>query len=438
MLLLIFEGALRKWILPGYSNPILIIRDPIVVLIYVVALQRGVFPMNAFVGATLFLAIVSYLFGTFSEFNVPVVLIYGIRTDFLHVPIIFVMGRVLSLEDIVRMGKIIMLIAIPMTVLMAVQFVSPQSSWANTGVGGTGTATITGALGRYRPPGTFSFITGVAAFYPLALAFLLGSVIQKSGIPRHLQFACALSIVLAIPISISRLTALSCAIVLMGGLVALILKPGASRGTARLLGLGAVLVAVVPFLPFWDEGVETFSARREAATGEGAEGFKQNVVVRYLDSFLKPLLSVWDAPFFGHGIGTGTNVGAKFLTGNLAFLMGEGEWQRNILEMGPLIGLAFIGYRCAIGWHLLMVGLISSRRGNAYPILLLSSCVLLIINGQWGPPTILGFAVFGGGLALASADLTRQSGLRRTTSHRRRYARVPPATSSTPGPAEVC
>ena len=160
-------------------------------------------------------------------------------------------------------------------------------------------------------------------------------------------------------------------------------------------------------------------------------------MARYLDSFLKPLLSVWDAPFLGHGIGTGTNVGAKYLTGNLTFLMGEGEWQRNILEMGPLIGLAFIGYRCAIAWYLLMVALTSSRRGNAYPILLLSSCVLLIINGQWGPPTILGFAVFGGGLALASADLSRQPGLRRPTSYRRRSARVPPATLSTPGPAEV-
>src|SRR3984893_17277631 len=35
---LIFEGALRKWIVPSLSHPLLIIRDPLVLLIY---LQAG-------------------------------------------------------------------------------------------------------------------------------------------------------------------------------------------------------------------------------------------------------------------------------------------------------------------------------------------------------------------------------------------------------------
>ena len=30
--LLIFEGALRKWVLPGLSNPLLIVRDPVAIL----------------------------------------------------------------------------------------------------------------------------------------------------------------------------------------------------------------------------------------------------------------------------------------------------------------------------------------------------------------------------------------------------------------------
>ena len=30
--LLIFEGALRKWILPGLSNPLLLVRDPVALL----------------------------------------------------------------------------------------------------------------------------------------------------------------------------------------------------------------------------------------------------------------------------------------------------------------------------------------------------------------------------------------------------------------------
>ena len=45
-LLLLFEGALRKWFLPGLSQGLLIIRDPIVIWIYYLAYAQGVFPIN--------------------------------------------------------------------------------------------------------------------------------------------------------------------------------------------------------------------------------------------------------------------------------------------------------------------------------------------------------------------------------------------------------
>jgi hypothetical protein len=56
--LLIWEGALRKWIFPSLSAPLLIVRDPVVILIYAIALAQGVFPLNRFVLATIGLAVV--------------------------------------------------------------------------------------------------------------------------------------------------------------------------------------------------------------------------------------------------------------------------------------------------------------------------------------------------------------------------------------------
>ena len=44
--LLIFEGALRKWVAPALSAPLLVIRDPLVLLIYVQALRYRKFPMD--------------------------------------------------------------------------------------------------------------------------------------------------------------------------------------------------------------------------------------------------------------------------------------------------------------------------------------------------------------------------------------------------------
>src|SRR5690349_2977338 len=42
--LLLVEGAFRKWWLPQLSAPLLIIRDPVVIAIYLLAIQRNIVP----------------------------------------------------------------------------------------------------------------------------------------------------------------------------------------------------------------------------------------------------------------------------------------------------------------------------------------------------------------------------------------------------------
>ena len=39
--LLIFEGVFRKWLLPQFSDVLLVVRDPVVLLIYAVAIKSG-------------------------------------------------------------------------------------------------------------------------------------------------------------------------------------------------------------------------------------------------------------------------------------------------------------------------------------------------------------------------------------------------------------
>jgi len=49
VLLWIFEGALRKWILPSLSTPLLIVRDPIAIYIILKAFHLKVKFMNPYV-----------------------------------------------------------------------------------------------------------------------------------------------------------------------------------------------------------------------------------------------------------------------------------------------------------------------------------------------------------------------------------------------------
>src|SRR5271156_1254022 len=87
--LLIFEGALRKWIVPSLDTPLLIVRDPLVILIYFLALQQRLSFNNAFFLPNLALAVVTAITATIFGWGNILVTVYGLRTDYLQIPLIF-------------------------------------------------------------------------------------------------------------------------------------------------------------------------------------------------------------------------------------------------------------------------------------------------------------------------------------------------------------
>jgi hypothetical protein len=103
-------------------------------------------------------------------------------------------------------------------------------------------------------------------------------------------------------------------------------------------------------------------------------------------------------------------VGAKLLKGQAGFILSEGEWERNLSEMGPLIGVLYIFLRIAIVGHMASVAWKALKRGSTLSFLLLSACGLPVLNGNFSQPTALGFSVLAAGLCLAAAkDLEVES-----------------------------
>ena len=87
-LLLLFEGALRKWFLPGLSQGLLIIRDPIVIWIYYLCYAQGVFPLeNKYLQRCFqWVALAVVLSFLINRAN-PLTIAYGARTNLLHFPL---------------------------------------------------------------------------------------------------------------------------------------------------------------------------------------------------------------------------------------------------------------------------------------------------------------------------------------------------------------
>ena len=90
--LLIFEGALRMWVLPHFANELLVVRDPVVLAIYFVAMRAGFFPWNKYVIILWLMGIELLAVGLILHPMNAFVAVYGFHAAFLHLPLIFLMA----------------------------------------------------------------------------------------------------------------------------------------------------------------------------------------------------------------------------------------------------------------------------------------------------------------------------------------------------------
>ncbi|KKM87207.1 hypothetical protein LCGC14_1271300 [marine sediment metagenome] len=400
-ILLIFEGALRKWVLPGLSDALLIVRDPVAIYIIYRAWYYNLINRNSFIVAmtalTIMGLITALLFGHGNLF----VALFGARVTLIHFPIIFIMGKVLDKNDILQFGKFVLWLSIPMVVLIAAQFYSPQSAWVNLGIGGGETEGFQGALGYYRPPGTFSFQVGNTLFFSLAAVFIVYFWTNNIKFNRIVLLLATLALLAAIPLSISRTLFYSVGLTGIFYFCSLFYNPKQFTNFFLII-VGVIIVFVVlSQFEFFDTATEVFSTRLTTAS-EYEGGVSNSLFDRIFGYIIRAYESSNEIPFWGFGMGMGTNVGSKLLSGERSFLLAEFEWNRVIAEMGVLLGTLLMLVRVILGGKLVFDSLTLLRKGGQMlPWLLLSVGLLNLLQSQWWQPTILGFGIFINGLAYA-------------------------------------
>jgi len=238
----------------------------------------------------------------------------------------------------------------------------------------------------------------------LAAAFLLFSLIESKVYPRWLRFTAAPALILSVALSGSR-TSLSTMTVLIIGVGAIcVSNPKFLGGSVNILVTLVIGYILVGSWSIFSEGVDVLDYR----VG-GASGVQTGLIDRYLGGFLSPFEAAGSSPFFGSGLGMGTNAGATLISGERNFLLAEDELSRIILEVGPILGFSYILLRVAIIIQLGSMAFAALKRDNPLPVLLFFNFAPLMLSGQFGQPTTLGFGVFGAGLCLA-ATRDEQSG----------------------------
>jgi len=397
-LLLIFEGALRKWVLPGLATPLLVVRDPICIIALILGFPYLV--RNRFFWYFSCIGIAGVILAIVIGHGDLIVALFGGRILLLHFSLIFLFPVVFDIRDLWAFAKVTLYITIPMTVLVGFQFYLPQSHFVNIGIGGEGSAGFAGALGRFRPPGTFSFTAGLSIYYALS-ASLLGAwfVGGTRPLPKLYWIGVACQII-ALPLSVSRTLAFSYILIVLS-----ILYTGIN--SAKSLGrvvfaflVIAIIVVPLTQFPVFDDSIDAFMKRWETATeNEGGDSGVVGVLEkRVIGNITGPLERIEEIPLFGYGIGLGTQTGAYLYFGIRGAVLGEGEWWRVTAELGFLLGILFMGTRIWLGIILGLNSLKKNRMGQPAPLILAPMALYFLTLGDTGVPTLLGFFVMQVGL----------------------------------------
>lgn len=400
----VVEGALRKWVLPSMANPLLVIRDPLLLLMYGTAMIKGVFPRHAFIGWITGLGALA-MFVSFTATTAPVYIeLYGLRSGYLHLPLIFLLPQIIRREDMYQIGKWTLLLAAPMAALVLLQFRASAGSWLNAGAG-EDTSMLESAFGHVRPSGTFSYTNGLTGFTSMTLAFFLQHLLEKRLYPRMIWWAAIPALLVLVVLSGSRAAAGIVALILCAVLFISLVQSRYRASSLKLIAVCGVAVFVIGSFAVFKEGVSVFSSRFG-----NAANVQTGFVGRFFETILFPLTVMQDAPWEGKGLGMGTNVAAKLLVGKRTFQLGEGEGARVLMESGPVIGSAYLLLRIALMVYVGAMAVRALRRtGATLPLLIFSGCFVDLFMGQFSQSTALGYATISAGLCLSASFLSARA-----------------------------
>ena len=397
-LLAILEGALRKYVLPEFGQYIFFVRDPFVAWAYVVATRWQLWPRGgalwrvtqwaALLGVVLL--ILQIAFGPPSDLRL-LLGVYGWRAYFFYTPLAFLVGSAFERADLRRLARLTLLLAVPISLLVAVQFFSPTGAPVNVGTSDDKLLQFQNLVvdtTHVRPAGPFSSNVGQGQFDNTALAMLLALVIVPAARRRvalPLLVAGGGAVLTCVALSGSRGTILQAAMILGFALpFALVVRDGAIRTRAALiptvLGIGAVVLYPIVF----PESFAAFMLRwNTAAHNESDVG---GVFGRALSGFTDFMRLTDTLPPLGLGMGFGGNAATLLnatIDGVRPDVYAETDYARHMVDLGFVCGVLYIVFRLAfVSWLLQRVLRATRHSGDPLPMMLFAYAGYVILLGQ--------------------------------------------------------
>ena len=356
VLLLVLEGALRKWVLPQANEMIYFLKD-IVLLgayfnFYFLAQPKEKLPTKtSTINILIFISVGWCVFQIFNpSLGSPLVGFFGLRNYVINLPLIWMVPFLFqSEEELYKFLRSHFLLLIPVGLIGILQFFSPAKSLINAYSNQNSVATATfGTLSAVRITGTFSYINNYASYLVVCFGLLIPFFSTKNNQAWWWKIIFMIELFLVIINSLmtgSRSVIFAQILFIIGYLVLRGLRQAAStmRFVLQLL-VPTLVISLAIFIGF-RPAVDAFWHRTIT---------NKDVPNRIAGSLTEPIDFLQYKQLDGYGTGA-THQAAPVLRKALNLPKGEKipvyfepEMGRIVLELGPIGFIFWYGLRMSI------------------------------------------------------------------------------------------
>ena len=340
LFLVVWEGALRKWAVPELHQWVYFAKDFLLLGAYIRFFAERLFrgervffrhPANPVLVLLTLLSLEQLLNPALPNFAIG---LFGIKAYLYYMPLMYMTPALFPNYAGLRRIIIVFVLAasIPLS-LGPIQFANPGDSFLNKYAwedeAAPGVATMGESGGRIRVTGTFSYISGYAVYLLLLALLEIALLMDEKNAKLRLALYSLVGLTFA---NLLMTGSRGPFIILITAIPAMLLLAAGAKRPGRIkyaLTICLVLPAVVGVAGrVFPEAQGVFLDRAEQA---------EDTESRFISLVTGPLWALGEAGVLGYGIGTTHQAMAPlFPYRETTPPAAEGEWERIILEVGPI------------------------------------------------------------------------------------------------------
>ena len=395
---MIFEGVLRKWILPNFASYIYFVKDFLLIFIYFYAIKHNFLFNKTYSKLFIFFIIIISLYGLIGyqlDFQGILSYLLGLRSYWLYAPLALIMVHVFDIDDVKKFLKINLYCIFPYFILILFQAYSSDTSIINSGFNSM-------VQNPERPSGYFTYTTQNIFYLTFIFACLYSkiSITSNLTVKKFIYYLILIFMLLSSMILLkSRAVYLYAFVILIYSFLTILFFTKKNYFKLKKLTIIGIITPLLFLLTqnIFKENYNYSTIRINTDVYYEMEivnkykshkvPYSQVTILKFCKRYsslcriineIYVIPSISKSSLYGAGIGAGTSAVAAFMQ-NRSFVLGETENHRVIMELGYYVGTLFVllKFFTVLLFHIFFL-FKNKNKLYAGPMLVLTSILMLI------------------------------------------------------------